>query len=98
MLAIPSALQSKFEERLRNESIPNNLKGQYKKLFFKLLEGVHQILKGRSLVDIMDIDVTNDSLFIDDQQSPFGNPIGTQHAIYFGYCSMGPEVGEDWKP
>ncbi len=31
MLAIPSALQSKFEERLRNESIPNNLKGQYKK-------------------------------------------------------------------
>jgi hypothetical protein len=26
MLAIPSALQSKFEERLRNESIPNNLK------------------------------------------------------------------------
>ena len=31
MLAIPSALQSKFEERLRNESISNNLKGQYKK-------------------------------------------------------------------
>jgi hypothetical protein len=31
MLAIPSALQSLFEERLRNESIPNNLKGQYKK-------------------------------------------------------------------
>ena len=31
MLAMPSALQSKFAERLRNESIPNNLKGQYKK-------------------------------------------------------------------
>ena len=31
MLAIPSALQSKFEGRLRNESIPKNLKGQYKK-------------------------------------------------------------------
>lgn len=32
MLAIPSALQSEFEERLRNESIPNNLKGQYLKM------------------------------------------------------------------
>ena len=31
MLAILSALQSLFEERLRNESIPNNLKGQYTK-------------------------------------------------------------------
>ena len=42
MLAIPSALQSKFEERLRNESISNNLKGQCKKhillkLFFMML-------------------------------------------------------------
>jgi hypothetical protein len=31
MLAIPSALQSKFEERLRNEPIPSNLKGRYKR-------------------------------------------------------------------
>ena len=31
MLPIPSALQSKFEELLRNKAIPNNLQGMYKK-------------------------------------------------------------------
>ncbi len=31
MLAIPSALQSKFEEHLRNKAIPDNLHGMYQK-------------------------------------------------------------------
>ena len=31
MLAIPSALQSKYEQHLRNKAIPNNLLGLYKK-------------------------------------------------------------------
>ena len=31
MLAIPSAIQSKFEEHLRNKAIPNNVHGPYKK-------------------------------------------------------------------
>ena len=31
MLAIPSALQSKFEEHLRNKTIQNSLHGVYKK-------------------------------------------------------------------
>ncbi len=31
MLAVPSALQSKFDERLRIRSIPDNLHGPYQK-------------------------------------------------------------------
>ena len=31
MLAIPSALQTQFEEYLRNKGIPNRLQGEYKK-------------------------------------------------------------------
>jgi len=31
MLATPSALQSKYEEHLRNMAIPNNLQGMYQK-------------------------------------------------------------------
>jgi len=31
MLTIPSALQSKYEQLLRNKAIPNNLFGLYKK-------------------------------------------------------------------
>jgi hypothetical protein len=31
MLNVPAAIQSKFEERLQSESIPNDLKIQYKK-------------------------------------------------------------------
>ena len=31
MLAIPSAIQSKFEEHLRNKAIPDNVHGLYKK-------------------------------------------------------------------
>ncbi len=31
MLATPSALQSKFEEYLRNKAIPNNSQGMYQK-------------------------------------------------------------------
>ena len=31
MIAIPSALQSKFEEHLRDKAIPDNLHGMYQK-------------------------------------------------------------------
>ena len=31
MLAIPSALQTQFEEYLRNKATPNRLQGEYKK-------------------------------------------------------------------
>jgi hypothetical protein len=40
-------------------------------VLFQLLQGTHQVLKGRSLVDIVDVDITNDSLLIDNEQSPF---------------------------
>ena len=71
---------------------------QMGKLFFKFLQSGCEIFKGRSLVDVVDVDITDDPLFVDDKQSSLRNPVGTQHAIFFGYPSVRPEIRKDMKP
>src|SRR5512139_2802680 len=62
------------------------------KLFFKFLQCGCQVFKGRSLVDIVDVDISDDSIFIDDKQSPFGHSVGTQHTIFLSYSPVRPKI------
>ena len=43
-------------------------------------------------INIMNIDVTDDALFIDDENGPLGMPFAAQHAVLFGHFAMGPEI------
>jgi hypothetical protein len=48
---------------------------QFVSLFSQLLQCVHKILEGRPFVDVVDVDIANDSLFVDDKQGPFRNTV-----------------------
>ena len=67
-------------------------KSRAEELFFKFLQCACQVFKGRPLINIMDINKTNDPLFIDDKQSPFRYSVRTQHTILLGYRSVWPKI------
>ena len=70
-------------------------KSQDGELFLQFLQGACQVFKGRSLIDIVNVDISDDPLLIDDKQSPFGHSVGTQHTIFLSYRSMRPKVGKN---
>lgn len=42
----------------------------------------------------MDINITNDTVFIDDKQGAFGVTILAQHAVLFGDLAMRPKIAQ----
>ena len=50
----------------------------------------------RLLVDIVNIDILDDTCFVDDENGAFGAPIGTQYTILLGDLAMRPEIAQKW--
>jgi hypothetical protein len=46
----------------------------------------------------MDIDITDYSFFVDHEERPFGNSIGTEDAVFLRDGAMGIEIRQDRKP
>ncbi len=45
-------------------------------LLFQLIESAHEVFKQWSLIDVVYVYVTDNSLLIDDKQCPFRNAVG----------------------
>ena len=43
-------------------------------------------------IDIMDINILNNSIFVDYKNCPFGFTVLAQHPISLGYFPVGPEI------
>ena len=44
------------------------------------------------MVDVMDIDESDDSLFIDHEQGPFRDAVRAEYAVFVCDSAMGPEI------
>ena len=57
-----------------------------------------EVHEGGSDVDVMDIDVANDPLLIDDEDSPFANPFFPQHTIFVCHSAVGIKIRKHREP
>jgi hypothetical protein len=61
---------------------------------FYLLQRSDNGVHPRIGVDIVDIDIAYNAFLIDDEDGPFGDPLGSKNIILQGHVTMGPEVTE----
>lgn len=62
-----------------------------------LPENLAQLLVIRLVINIVNIDVLDDTFLINDEQGAFAVPFATQDAICRRDCAMRPEIGEQGK-
>jgi hypothetical protein len=48
----------------------------------------------RLIIDIMNIDVADDSFFVEDEERPFGVPLRSKDTILLRYFAMRPEIAQ----
>src|SRR5512137_2079541 len=73
---------------------PAGLTAQLLQLF-KLAD---QALQGRALVDIVNVDVADDTLLVDDEEGPLTRAVGAEHPVRCGHPPVRVEVGEHREP
>lgn len=50
------------------------------------------------VINVMDVDVADDPLFIDDEDCPFRITVRfPEHVVFFDHLAVGPEVTQEWK-
>jgi len=50
------------------------------------------------VINVMDVDVADDPLFIDDDDCPFRITVRfPEHVVFFDHLAVGPEVTQEWK-
>src|SRR6266498_798349 len=57
-----------------------------------LVQSGNQVFQGWTLVDVVDVDVANDSVFIDHEECSLGCSIAAQHAVFAGTLPMGIKI------
>jgi hypothetical protein len=49
------------------------------------------------VIDIVNIDISDDARLIDNEESPLGLAIGTQYTVFLSYRAVQPKIAEEWE-